>query len=164
MRIFLTRRWHWPLPFVGPTICRAQSPRQIMICHFILSLQTHCKCFNKDCSEVCSSLQQQAAFPASAVVAAAAAAATWAADNPQTLCPLQMCFVQWSHQFWRTVLVYLEAAGTCKRTSELSKRVEKQQCSKSNDAAKQLGAPIREVEIFQSPCKRAAGSMISAMN
>jgi hypothetical protein len=29
------------------SICRAQSPRQIMICHFILSLQTQFKCFNK---------------------------------------------------------------------------------------------------------------------
>jgi hypothetical protein len=49
--------------------------------------------------------------------------------------PLQMCFVQFSHKFGRIVFVHLEAACTCKRTREFIKRVEKQQCSKSNNAA-----------------------------
>jgi hypothetical protein len=57
-----------------------------MICHCILSLQTQCKRFNQDCSEVCSSLQPQqassTASSASAMVAAsAAAAACGAADS-----------------------------------------------------------------------------------
>jgi hypothetical protein len=43
----------------------------IVICHCILSLQTHCKRFKQDCS----SLQQQAVAPASTAAAAAAAAA-----------------------------------------------------------------------------------------
>jgi hypothetical protein len=46
-----------------------------MICHCILSLKTHCKRFNQDCSKICTSLQQQAAAAASASAAAAGAAA-----------------------------------------------------------------------------------------
>jgi hypothetical protein len=46
-----------------------------MIFHCILSHQTQCKHFNQDCSEVCSSLQQQVASVASAASAVAAVAA-----------------------------------------------------------------------------------------
>jgi hypothetical protein len=102
MRIFLAGR---QLLFVGPWI---------MICHGILSLQTHCKRFNQDCSKICSSLQQQAAAAASAPAAAAAAAAA-ATSVPnlrrQILCPLQMPLVRRSHRFGITVLIHLEAAG-----------------------------------------------------
>jgi hypothetical protein len=55
-----------------------------MIYRCILFLQTQYKRFNQDCSEDCSSLQQQAAsaaFAASAVAAAAAAAAALAAAD-----------------------------------------------------------------------------------
>jgi 3-oxoacyl-ACP reductase-like protein len=84
-----------------------------MICHGILSFQTHCKRFNQDCSKIYSSLQQQAAAAASAsaAVAAAAAAATSAPNlRRQILRPLQMPLVRRSHKFGITVLVHLEAA------------------------------------------------------
>ena len=98
-------RWHMQLLFVGPLI---------MICHGMLSLQTHCKLFNQDCSKICSTLQQQAAAAASAsAAAAAAAAAATSAPNlrRQILRPLQMPLVRRSHEFGTAVLVHLEAAG-----------------------------------------------------
>jgi hypothetical protein len=136
-----------------------------MICHCILSLQTQCKRFHQDCNEVCSSLQQHAVTATSPCGDCSCCRHHFGCCRFFVLFRYVSCI---EHKFGRTVLVYLEATCTCKRTKEISKQVEK---NKSNNAAKAAMHQNRwvflsEKERYSNPFARGPLTLclISAMD
>ncbi len=112
---------HFPLP--GGGTCRFYLSGHEFWSdtgYYPFKVQTQCKRFNQDCSEVCLSLQASCSSgrppppsPPRLMRLQRLPLPLWWRQILLSPSEVQMRFVQWSIKFGRAVFVHLEAAGTC---------------------------------------------------